>query len=216
MTLLEFVRPKSVIIARAFARFGGGVARMQAADHPAAGFPGARRAGSMPRMFIPRLKVALAASALASGLALLVALGSEWWGGLVPCALCLLERWPYRVAGVLAVIGLFLPRAWARLAGILVLVCVLADAGLAAVHVGVEQAWWPSPLPECAAPRIPAGVPIAQRLAMLPARPSKSCADPTYLRPWFPLSFAQLNLLFALAFAASLATFLVRTRRSVA
>ncbi len=169
-------------------------------------------------MFIPRLKVALAASALACGLALLVAVASESerWGGLVPCALCLVERWPYRVAAVLALLGLLLPRAWARLVGYLVLGAALAGAGLAFVHVGVERHWWPSPLPECAAPRIPPGLSAAERLARLPAQPSKACEDPTYLFPALPLSMAELNLLYALAFAAMLATFLVRSRRSEA
>lgn len=167
-------------------------------------------------MFIPRLKVALGASALASAFALLVALGSEWWGGLVPCALCLLERWPYRVAIVLALIGVVLPRPWARLAGVLVVLSILGAAALAAVHVGVEHGWWPSPLPECAAPDIPAGATISQRLSLMPARPSKACEDPTLLFSWLPLSFADLNLIFALVFAASLATFLVRIRRSEA
>ena len=167
-------------------------------------------------MFVPRLKVALVASALASSLALLVALGSEWWGGLVPCALCLVERWPYRVALGLALLGLLLPRAWARLVGVLVLLTVVASAGIAAVHVGVEHRWWPSPLPECAAARIPAGLSMSQRLALMPAKPSKGCEDPTYLRAWMPLSFAELNLAYSLAFAGSLATFLLRTRRSSA
>ncbi len=38
--------------------------------------------------------------------ALAVALGSEHYGGLVPCALCLLERWPYRIAAVLGAAAL--------------------------------------------------------------------------------------------------------------
>ena len=37
----------------------------------------------------------------------------ENWAGLVPCALCLLERWPYRIAFVL---GLLAVVAAARLA----------------------------------------------------------------------------------------------------
>lgn len=167
-------------------------------------------------MFIPRLKVALAASALASGAALLVALGSEWWGGLVPCALCLVERWPYRVAALLALLGLLLPRPWARLAGLLVLLAVIAAAAFGIVHVGVEHGWWPSPLPQCEAPRIPPGLSAAERLARMPAVASKACEDPTYLLPWLPLSMAELNTLFALAFGVTLATFLVRTRRSEA
>ncbi len=162
-------------------------------------------------MMVPRLRVALAVSALAAGAALLVALGAERWGGLVPCALCLVERWPYRLALGFALLGLVLPRAWARGAAALVLLSVLAGAATAAVHVGVEQGAWSSPLPQCQAPRLGSGT-IAQRLARMPLRPSVACEDPTYLVPGVPVSMALANLLYALAFAAGLATFLLRSR----
>jgi disulfide bond formation protein DsbB len=164
-------------------------------------------------MMFARLRVVLALSALAAAAALGTAFATEWWGGLVPCALCLLERWPYRVAIALGVVGLVLPRPWARLAGWLVLLAMLVAAGLAFVHVGVELKYWPSPLPECAAPHFASGS-IAQRLASMPLRPSKPCDDPTYLIPALPVSMAQMNLLFALAFSGLLATFLWRSSRS--
>ncbi len=164
-------------------------------------------------MIISRLKVALALSALASGAALLLAFGSEWWGGLVPCALCLIERWPYRVALVLSLLGLVLPRSLARLAAMLVVLAALAGAAAGALHVGVENGLWPSPLPQCQAPRYMGGS-IAERLAHMPAHPSKACEDPTYLLPAVPLSMAAMNLIFALVFAVCLAMFLWRTRRS--
>ena len=86
----------------------------------------------------------------------------------------------------------------------LVIVCLLADAAVAAVHVGVEMGWWPSPLPECAAPRFSGGS-IADRLASMPSRPAKPCDEPTFLVSGIPVSFAAMNLLFAMGFAALLA-----------
>ncbi len=164
-------------------------------------------------MFLPRLRIALAVCAVASGIALAIALGSEAWGGLVPCALCLVERWPYRAALLLALAGLVLPRPWARVALWLVLLSALSAAAAAAVHVGVERGAWPSPLPECAAPRV-AGMSMAERLAHMPDTPSKACEDPTRLIEWLPVSMAEMNLIFALAFVGGVASFLVRTRRS--
>jgi disulfide bond formation protein DsbB len=79
------------------------------------------------------------------------------------------------------------------------------------VHVGVEQRYWPSPLPECAAPRFTGGT-IAQRLAQMPARPAKPCEDPAYLIPGLPISMAAMNLLYALVFAMLLGIFLWRDR----
>ncbi len=122
----------------------------------------------MRGMMIPRLRVALAASAIAAAVALGIALASEAYEGLVPCALCLVERWPYRIAIGLGVIGLFLPRHLARIVLGLIALTIFADAAIAAVHVGVEFQWWPSPLPDCMAPTFSGGS-IAQRLASMPA-----------------------------------------------
>ena len=167
----------------------------------------------MRGMIIPRLSVALAASAIVAALALGIALASEASEGLVPCALCLIERWPYRIAIALGVIGLFLPRHLARIALALIALTIFADAAVAAVHVGVEFRWWPSPLPECMAPTFSGGT-IAQRLASMPAKPSKPCEDAAYLIPFIPVSMAAMNMLFALAFAGAVGVFLWLTRRS--
>ena len=143
--------------------------------------------------------------ALAGVLALAVAQGSERFGGLVPCALCLLERWPYRVVVVIGLLACVLPGGAGRAVLWLAVLAGLAAAALAVVHVGVEQHWWPSPLPECAAPTFRTGGSFAQRLASMPARPGKPCDDPTYLVPGLPLSMAAMNLLYALALTAGLA-----------
>ncbi len=136
-------------------------------------------------------------AALAAAAALGVAHGSEAWGGLVPCALCLLERWPYRVAVILGLAATVLPPTPMRAAMALLALVVLAGAVIAAIHVGVEWKWWPSPLPECAAPVFGGGS-IAERLAHMPAAPAKPCDDPTYLIPFLPVSMAMMNLIFAL------------------
>jgi disulfide bond formation protein DsbB len=105
-----------------------------------------------------------------------------------------------------------LPRRWARLALWLVVPVLLAGAAVGVVHIGVEQQWWPSPMPECMAPRFSGGS-IAERLASMPAKPSKACEDPSYLIPGIPVSMAELNTLAALAFATCVTMFLLRTQR---
>ncbi len=153
-----------------------------------------------------------ALSVLASGAALAAALASEYVLGLVPCALCLWERWPYRIAILVGLLAALLPALPALgLLGV-VAVVMLAAAGLGAVHFGVEQGWWPSPLPECAAPHLSSGS-IAERLASMPAHPAKPCDDPTYLLPGLPLSMAAMNMLYALAIAALLAIYVQRSLR---
>jgi disulfide bond formation protein DsbB len=77
-------------------------------------------------------------------------LGAAWLfqlvGGLVPCELCLYERWPYYAALVLALAALAfpaagLPRAALALLGLL----FLASAALGFYHAGIEQHWFPGP-----------------------------------------------------------------------
>ena len=112
---------------------------------------------------------------------------------------------------MLGLLAAMVPRGPARLLLVVAVFALLADAGIAAVHVGVELQWWPSPLPECAAPHLSGGS-IAERLASMPARPSKPCDDPSFLIPGVPISMAAMNLVFALAFSALLAILLSRGR----
>ena len=153
------------------------------------------------------LRAALALAAATVGAALFVAMASEWWGGLVPCALCLLGRWPYRVAIALALLGLVLPRRFAAWFAAGVVAAMLASAAIGVVHVGVEARWWPSPLPGCVARFTPGA-----GMADLPARPAKPCDDPTYLIAGLPLSMAAMSLIFSLGVAAAMAAALHRTR----
>jgi disulfide bond formation protein DsbB len=141
-------------------------------------------------------------AALAAAVALAIALGSEHWEGLVPCALCLWERWPYRVAVILGLAAAVLPRKAAHAALVLLVLTMLAEVALAAIHAGVEFHWWQSPLPECAAPTFGGGS-IAERLARMPAVPAKPCDDPSYLIPGLPLSMVQMNFIFACVFTAA-------------
>lgn len=150
------------------------------------------------------------AGLLGSVAALASALATERWLGLFPCALCFWERWPYRVAIALGLLALVLPRFRRALVALMAL-ALLAGAALGFVHVGVEQGWWPSPLPECSAPSLGGGS-IADRLARMPALPSKPCDEPTYLVPALPVSMALMNLLLALALSTFLAICVARRR----
>ena len=151
-----------------------------------------------------------AVGAVLAGAGLLVALLSESWGGLVPCALCLVERWPYRAVILLGALALASPRGARLLVGLAAL-AALASVGAAAVHVGVERGAWPSPLPECAAPSLGTGT-MAERLARMPARPAKPCDEPTYLVPGVPLSMAAMNLGFSVLLTAGLAVAALQRR----
>src|SRR5580700_5142563 len=84
----------------------------------------------------------LAASVLVLGAALL----SQYWGGLSPCELCLLQRWPWRVAiAIAAAAWLIGGKVPLPIPAILLGTVFLVGSGIAFYHVGVEQHWFAGP-----------------------------------------------------------------------
>ena len=135
--------------------------------------------------------------AVAAAAAPLFARASEGLWGIAPCELCLWQRWPYWVAAALALGGALLP-AWRRPLFWLAVAAILTSGAIAGFHAGVEQGWWPSPLPGCQAPRATLGGSVDDMMKSLSAAPSKPCDAPTYLIPGLPVSMAAMNLLYAL------------------
>jgi disulfide bond formation protein DsbB len=150
-------------------------------------------------------------AAIVGGSALVVAWFAEHRLHMAPCAFCLLERWPYRALLVFGLAALLVPARLARLILPLCGVALLAAVGLSLTHLGVEQHWWPDPLPQCMAPRFHGGS-IAERLASMPLRPAKPCDAPNRLFEFLPLSMASLDLIYALT-ACVLIGIAARTRR---
>ncbi|GBR06306.1 disulfide bond formation protein B [Acetobacter oeni LMG 21952] len=139
-----------------------------------------------------------------------------WWvqdvRGIMPCELCLWERWPWRALLVIGIAGLIVPRKLARGVAWLGVLPLLADIGLSILHAGVEWKFWQSPLPECRAPQLH-GSTLAERLASMPLKPGKPCDSPTYLVDWLPVSMTVVEGLAALVVLALLIV-LLRVRAS--
>jgi disulfide bond formation protein DsbB len=71
------------------------------------------------------------------------ALGSQYWGGLYPCEMCLWQRWPHYAAIALAAMALVAPGKHARTALVaLAAVGIAASGAIGAFHAGVEYGWW--------------------------------------------------------------------------
>jgi len=139
--------------------------------------------------------------ALIAAAAPLFAQASEGWLGLVPCELCLWQRWPYWAAAVAAMAAAVRQRAARPL--------LVAAGGFAALsaaiglfHLGVELGWWPSPLPGCAVVSTGAARSVEDLLAGLRAAPAKPCDEPAFLVPGLPVSMAAANAVCGLALAA--------------
>jgi disulfide bond formation protein DsbB len=132
--------------------------------------------------------VFLVASAAVVG----TALGSQYLGGLSPCELCLLERWPYYIAIVVSAFG-FAARGYSQprfFAMWLIVLLFAASICFAAYHVGVEQHWIAGPT-ACTGGIGQAGSP-EQLLQMLQARQPVQCD----VVQWsiYGVSLAGLNL----------------------
>lgn len=149
------------------------------------------------------LRLITAASAIVLGGALL----SQYWGGLEPCALCFIQRWPY--AGVIALgaaVALIV-----RDPDILRLTLAVTGAFLAIgtavalYHVGVEEGVFAGPAACTAGVATPDSVDALR--AMLAERPIVRCDQPAWTL--FGVSMAGYNAIaggamavFALASAA--------------
>jgi len=135
--------------------------------------------------------VVLAASVIVLGGALL----SQYWGGLAPCELCLLQRWPWAAAivisSVAAIVGNRSALPWAAL--LLGMVFTVGSA-LAFYHVGVEQHWFAGPS-ACTAAATAADTLEALKAEILRQQPVR-CDE----APWsmWGVSLAGWNLLASL------------------
>lgn len=144
-------------------------------------------------------------TACIAALALGLAYFAQYSLHLVPCALCLLERWPYRTTFVLGVFALLLGGRVARWLVGLAGVAMLVNVGISGLHMGVEWHWWVSPFPECNGVLTPG--------AALPMMPSVACDRGVYLLSWLPVSMAQMDFIGSLCFTILLFFMALRSRR---
>lgn len=81
-----------------------------------------------------------------SGVVLGAALLSQYWGGLAPCELCLLQRWPWGVAIVISLVTVLVGgRAALPWVAMVLAIVFAASVVFAFYHVGVEQKWFAGP-----------------------------------------------------------------------
>lgn len=163
-----------------------------------AGRAGAHYTGSMRLALpVPGLLVAGFSAALLAG-----AYAFQYLGGLAPCALCWDQRYAHMVALGLGLAASALARhAAGRLVLAAALAALVAGAGIATFHAGVEQRWWPGPTTCTGAG---AGADSVEALmAQIEAAPMVRCDE----IPWSfaGLSMAAWNAVLSLAAALAVA-----------
>lgn len=162
----------------------------------------------MPVSFSHRqicLAVVLACVAALGG-----ALVAQYGFGLQPCELCLIQRVPFVLAGLVALISLRWPhripspKQWLAVVALIFAV----NSAIAFYHVGVEQKWWAS---VCAS-SAPQKVSVADFAAAL-SKPANTprCDQPAW--EWHGITMAALNIVFSGGLALGIVGLLPSLRR---
>ena len=143
----------------------------------------------------------LAASAVVLG----AALASQYWGGLAPCELCLIQRWPWGAAIVISFVATMVgSRPALPWVALLLALVFVVSVGLALYHVGVEQHWLAGPT-ACSGAATAADTVEALKAQILRQQPVR-CDEPAW--SLWGVSLAGWNLLASvLMFGFSLAAF---------
>lgn len=103
---------------------------------PAAGFPVTRALKPDDALTRASMLAVLLPAVLLGG-----ALASQHLGGLVPCEMCLWQRWPHYAALVLAMVA-FAVSPLRRPLTILAGLAIAVSGAIGVFHAGVEYHWW--------------------------------------------------------------------------
>jgi disulfide bond formation protein DsbB len=148
----------------------------------------------------------LAASAVVLGGALL----SQYVGGLAPCELCLLQRWPWGTAIVISFIATTVgSRPALPWVALLLAVVFVVSSGFAFYHVGVEQHWVTGPT-ACSGAATAADTVEALKAQILHQQPVR-CDEPAWLL--WGISMAGWNLLASLVMTGCCLAAFLQSRR---
>ena len=121
------------------------------------------------------------------------ALGSQYWGKLVPCEMCMWQRYPHYAALLLAILAILLAKtALSRPLTILAGLAILVSGGLGVFHAGVEYKLWNGP-EHCTSLVSGSG---ADLLKALLAAPIIRCDEPQWTM--FGISLAGFNAIFSI------------------
>ena len=131
-----------------------------------------------------------------SAVVLGAALMSQYWGGLAPCELCLMQRWPWGAALVISFVATMAAgRSSLPWVALLLAAVFAVSSGLAFYHVGVEEHWFAGPT-ACSGAATAADTLEALRNQILRQQPVR-CDEPAWSLAG--ISLAGWNLLASLA-----------------
>jgi disulfide bond formation protein DsbB len=154
-----------------------------------------------------------AANRLAVAVPLSLLLGAvlfERIGHLVPCEMCMMQRWPLVAAAAIGVFAMFLRNpSQRRIAVLSAGMGILASSLIAIDHLGVERKWWEGHT-TCTS-SMPKGLSTADFLKEMMSMPLIRCDTPQWTM--MGLSLADLNALLSGATAIAVTWLVLRSRR---
>jgi disulfide bond formation protein DsbB len=130
------------------------------------------------------------------------ALGSQYIGGLVPCEMCVWQRWPHYGAIGLGLLAFALPQRWVVALGGL---AILTSGIIGAWHAGVEYHWWQG-LTQCS--QIPVGGSGGDSIANIMKTPLVRCDQAQWTL--LGVSLAGYNAIISCIAAISIGALLLR------
>ncbi|MDX2485095.1 MAG: disulfide bond formation protein B [Pseudodonghicola sp.] len=137
---------------------------------------------------------------------LLGALAFQYIGGMPPCDLCILQRWPHLAAAGIGVVALAVPGRVLPLLGAL---AALTTAALGLYHTGVERGWWEGPTTCTSGPVT--GLTPDQLMEQIMSAPLVRCDEVAW--ELLGLSMASWNAIAALVLAGVWLTVAARSPR---
>lgn len=137
--------------------------------------------------------------ALISAAALAMALMGQYVFGLLPCNLCIYQRFPYGIVIALGLIGIVFAKRKNRQLSVatmsLIGLTFFANSVIAFYHTGVELKWWKSFLEGCSVPKLSSN--INEMMAQIQAATKVvPCDEIPWSDPIFNLSMANYNVVF--------------------
>ena len=158
----------------------------------------------MAKLDHARLLAVLVPNALLWG-----AIGSQYLGGLVPCEMCMWQRWPHVAAIFLALVAIAIRDRPAVSKGVTALAAtaILVSGAIGTFHAGVEYHWWKG-LTECSAPTLSGSV--QDVMAQIMAAPIIRCDQAQWTLGG--ISLAGFNAIFSLGFGGTILWLLRKAR----
>jgi len=131
--------------------------------------------------------------------ALASAYAFQYLGGLAPCHLCWLQRYPHFSALGIGAFALMIRAPWmARVLALAGGAAAGTTAAIGAYHTGVERHWWPGPT-TCTSGSI-ANISAKDLLAQIQAAPVVKCDQVAW--EMLTLSMASWNMILSLGLVA--------------